>query len=129
MTEANKKDDLTANSMTANGKISFTINIPKQGWCNSVQPCSEQCELYKWMKAIDFQTYNIPVSMAEQKDSVNVNIMPTDINCRLENPGEPGKGWTHLDEDINNRIVNAQNFIWCDVRRCCLECRHKNQGR
>lgn len=119
MTEANKNKDLTANSMKLNAKLSFTVSIPKKGWCGSVQPCSEQCTLYKFVKARDFKTDEVSVSLAEQKDSVNVTVTP-DFDCKMN------KGWDYL-YNINTHSARARNFI-LDIRRCCSQCR-KNQGR
>ena len=127
MTEVNKNKDLTANSMKLNAKLSFTVSIPKKGWCGSVQPCSEQCTLYKFVKARDFKTDEVSVSLAEQKDSVNVTVTP-DFDCRLENPEEHNKGWNYLDYNINTWIVRARNFILCEMRQFCSQCRQK-QGR
>ena len=127
MTEANKNIDLTANSMKLNAKLSFTVSIPKEGWYGSVQPCSEQCKLHQWMKQIDFNFDGIPVSMAKQKDSVNVNINPTDIDCRLETPEEPYKRHNNMNYDVDSPIIQSKNFIGI-INMFCSQCR-KNKSR
>ena len=86
MVKANKNNNLTANSMNdeeISGKILFTMSIPKKAWCGSVKPCSEQCEIHKFMNSFNFKymgAWGAPTNIEEKADFVIVKTASQDTD-------------------------------------------------